>query len=119
MYVAVGTTANVCPDGEVDEGHGGNSGKSGKQSERLHSNADHRRMSESVDDSQASREQTGNPLQGNLLDATTVLSTLRAVALKFSSFLRSQGNLRLVTIAFFVILLLMQVKLQPCCIALF
>ncbi|KAJ8447279.1 hypothetical protein Cgig2_013056 [Carnegiea gigantea] len=94
----VRTTANVCQDGEADEGNSGNSGKCGEQSERLHSNADHKRMSDGVDDSLASHEQTGNLLQGNLLDATTILSTLRAVALKFSSFLRSQGNLRLLSI---------------------
>lgn len=106
----VRTTADVCQDGEADEGNSGNSGKCGEQSERLHSNADHR-MSDRVDNSQASHEQTGNLLQGNLLDATTILSTLRAVALKFSTFLRSQGNLRLVIIAFFVILLLMQLSI--------
>lgn len=103
-------TVNVPKDGEVDNGDDGNSDKRGGQSERLHGN-EHMRMNDRVENPCAGHEQTGNPLQGNLPDTTTILSTLRAVTLKFSTFLKSQSNLRLVVIAFSVILLLMQLSI--------
>lgn len=88
-------------------------GQSAEDSERLHGEVDPQRIIDTVAYSWGTQEQFRNRLCQNLLHATTTfMSTLREIAVKFCTSLRSKGNLQLfLVIAFSVILLLMQLSI--------
>lgn len=82
-----------------------------EHSEKLHDNAEPRITNDTVANSWGTHENIRNRLHGNLLHASTVMSTIKAMAVKFCTFLRSRANLQLfLVIAFSIILLLMQVQ---------
>ncbi|KAL2892550.1 Protein VASCULAR ASSOCIATED DEATH 1 chloroplastic [Bienertia sinuspersici] len=102
-----GAIPNMPQDGQVDQQ---DTGQSAERSENLHGNVGPQTINDTVANSWDTHEQFGNKLLGKMLNAaSTIMSTLRAIAVKFCTSLRSRGNLQLfLVIAFSIILLLMQ-----------
>ncbi|XP_010692054.2 protein VASCULAR ASSOCIATED DEATH 1, chloroplastic isoform X1 [Beta vulgaris subsp. vulgaris] len=98
---------NTLQDGQVDQR------VSEQPAKNMERSAEPQRTNDTVANSWGTPEQIGNNIRGNLLPATTtVMSTLRAIAVKFCTSLRSQGNLQLFLVfAFLIILLLMQLSI--------
>lgn len=108
IWHAEGAILNMLQNGQVDQQV---AGQPAEHSERLHGKGEPQRKIETVANSWGSHEQIRNRLLENLFHATTtVMSTLRAIAVKVCTYLRSKGNLQVfLVIAFSIILLLMQV----------
>ncbi|KAH9610061.1 hypothetical protein KSS87_003354 [Heliosperma pusillum] len=90
----------------------GNTETAGTHAERSDFSSETRIITETVSNTIGNHERTGKLLQGSLLNATTITSSVKTFVIKLGSFLKSRGNLQqFLVILFSVILLLMQLSI--------